>query len=168
MNRVPVAERWLGRLSQAAALLAGAGLIAMTAIICLQVFARYLLNDSPPWTEALALLLMLYFVLLAAAIGVREAFHLRVRLLVDRVPVSLRGPLLAGIDVVTGLFGAFMVVNGLRLAELTGGHTIPTLGVSRAAAYWPFVIGGALIIIFSIERVVRGQSANNRGPTSNS
>lgn len=50
--------------------IASAGLAIMTIVIAWQVFARYVLNDSPAWSESAALIIMLYFVLLAAAIGV--------------------------------------------------------------------------------------------------
>ena len=33
---------------------AGLGLLIMTAIIAMQVFTRYVLNDSPPWAEQAA------------------------------------------------------------------------------------------------------------------
>ena len=168
MIRQSILDRWMDGLSNAVVLLAAAGLMAMTVIIGVQVFARYVLNESPPWTESLALLLMLYFILLAAAIGVREGFHLRVRVVLDYLPDPARATFLRGIDVVVGLFGAFMLVNGLRLAELTSEHIIPTLGISRAAAYWPFVIGGGLMVLFSIERVVRSGSKIHRGSPSNS
>ena len=168
MMRESILDRWMAGLSNAVVLLAAAGLMAMTAIIGLQVFARYVLNESPPWTESLALLLMLYFILLAAAIGVREGFHLRIRVVLDHLPDSAKAPLLRGIDVVVALFGACMLVNGLRLAELTSEHIIPTLGISRSAAYWPFVIGGVLMFLFSIERVVRSGSMIDRGSPSNS
>ena len=168
MNLRARPERWMSRLSDAVMLLAAAGLIAMTGTVGVQVFARYVLNESPPWSESLALLLMLYFILLAAAIGVREGFHLRVRLLADRIPAKARRALQRGIDVVVGLFGACMAANGLYLAESTAEHLIPTLGISRAAAYWPFVISGALMCLFSFERVVRGRPSNDRGPPSNS
>lgn len=140
----------------------------MTFTIGLQVFARYVLNESPPWTEALALLLMLYFILLAAAIGVREGFHLRVRVILDHLPDTSRGLFLRGIDVLVGLFGACMAMNGLRLAEVMSEHTIPTLGITRAVAYWPFIAGGALMFLFSIERVIRGGFEIDGGLSSNS
>ena len=160
--------RWMTRLSIAVVFLAASGLVSMTLIIGWQVFARYVLNESPPWSESLALLLMLYFSLLATAVGVREGFHLRVRVVLDRVPAPARGTLLRGIDIGVALFGACMAVNGLRLARLTGEHVIPTLGITRAAAYWPFVVGGALIVLFSIERIALGGSAIDRGSPSNS
>ena len=49
-----------GKVSLFAKWFAGIGLLIMTAIIAMQVFARYVLNDSPAWAEQAALLLMIW------------------------------------------------------------------------------------------------------------
>ena len=59
---------WLGTLSL---WMAGVGLVAMTLIVAWQVFCRYVLNDSPSWTEPGAVMLMSWFIFLGAAVGVR-------------------------------------------------------------------------------------------------
>ncbi|HWM28732.1 MAG TPA: TRAP transporter small permease subunit, partial [Woeseiaceae bacterium] len=59
-------------ISRSAQWFAGIGLLLMTLIIGWQVFARYVLNDSPAWAEQAALLLMIWYVMFAAAAGVRE------------------------------------------------------------------------------------------------
>ena len=48
----------LAALARAALLAAGVALVAMAAVEAWQVFARYVLNDSPGWTEPLALFLL--------------------------------------------------------------------------------------------------------------
>ena len=59
-------------LADIAAKVASVGLVIMTLVITWQVFGRYVLNASPPWSESLALITMLYFVLLAAAVGAEQ------------------------------------------------------------------------------------------------
>ena len=55
----------------------------MTGIVVVQVFARYVLNDSPVWAEQAALLLMIWYVFIAAAAGVREGFHIRLAVIAE-------------------------------------------------------------------------------------
>ena len=50
---------------------AAVGLVLMTLIIGWQVFGRYVLNSSPSWSEQASLALMIWYVSLAAAAGVR-------------------------------------------------------------------------------------------------
>ena len=59
--------------------LAGIGLCMITLIILYQVFMRYVLSASPAWSEQLALYVLVWTVLVAAAAGVREQFHIRIQ-----------------------------------------------------------------------------------------
>jgi len=149
------------RLTRAALLVSAAGLVAMSLIITWQVFGRYVLNASPAWSEPLALLLMLYYIMLAAAVGVYEGFHLGLRIVVDNLPPGLSRWLSIVNDCLVGIFGLLMLIHGLRLAEFTVSHVIPTLGISRATAYWPFAAAGLLILIFSAERVLITLASKN-------
>jgi TRAP-type C4-dicarboxylate transport system permease small subunit len=66
----------LGALNRASLYIAGVGMVLMTLIIGWQVFSRYILNDSPSWSEPLSIHLMAWFIMLGAAVGVRESVHL--------------------------------------------------------------------------------------------
>lgn len=141
-------------LTRAALYVSAAGLVLMTLIIGWQVFARYVLNASPAWSETTALLLMLYYIMLAAAVGVYEGFHLGLKILLDSVSAGARRYLDIFDNALIFLFGLVMLISSVRLAEFTATHTIPTLNISRAVAYWPFAAAGLLIAIFALERLL--------------
>ena len=144
-------SRWLSR----AALYASAiGLVDMTLIIGWQVFARYVLNAAPSWTEQAALLLMLWFILFAAAAGVREGFHIRLSLLQDSLPERRRKWLKLACHLIVLVFGVYMAWGGAELVAATWEHRIPTLGLPRGFAYIPIVGSGILIAFFSLEHVL--------------
>lgn len=142
------------QLTRWALIVSATGLAIMTLIIGWQVFARYVLNDSPAWSEPVALLLMLYYILLTAAVGVYEGFHLGLKVVIDNVSARVRRVLTIINYCLVGFFGLLMLIYGTQLAEYTFGHVIPTLGISRAAAYWPFAAAGLLILVFSIEQIL--------------
>ena len=133
---------------------AGTALVVMTAIIAIQVFARYVLNRSPAWAEQAALLLMIWFVFVAAAVGVREGFHIRIAIFADSFPPKIRHLVVIIAHVVVVLFGVSMAIFGVELARETWQHVIPTLGVSRGFAYVPIALSGVLITGFAIEQLV--------------
>ena len=147
-------DRAVEHLAGLATGVAAAGLVAMTGVIAWQVFARYVLNDSPPWSEAAALVIMAYFVLLAAAVGVHARFHLGFRLFVSMLPLRARTAVFVFGQLLVMGFGAAMAFNGRTLVEYTASHVIPTLGVARSVAYWPFVICGVLIALFALVNCV--------------
>ncbi len=157
-------DRAAERLSTIASKAAAAGLVLMTLVIAWQVFGRYVLNDSPAWSESAALVIMLYFVLLAAAVGVYEQFHLGLRLFVSRLPAGWKRPVYVIGQLLVMTFGVAMAWNGMRLIDYTSSHVIPTLGISRSVAYWPFVVCGGLIVLFALVRcavVVRDKGATD-------
>ena len=147
-------DRAARRLADFVLKVAAAGLVVLTLVIAWQVFARYVLNDSPPWSEAAALIIMVGFVLLAAAVGVYEKFHLGFRWLATRLPIPFRRAAFLVGQVLIMAFGAAMTFNGMALVDYTATHIIPTLGISRSVAYWPFVACGALMALFALVNCV--------------
>jgi TRAP-type C4-dicarboxylate transport system permease small subunit len=144
-------SRWISRGTLA---FAAFGLIVMTGIIGWSVFARYVLGDAPAWAEQAALLLMVWFVLLAAAVGVREQFHLGMTAATDAMPASVRRvSRIVALLCIAG-FGAAMGVWGGELVARTWAFDIPTLGVPRGAAYLPLPIAGWLSVLFAVEHLI--------------
>lgn len=133
---------------------AGAGLLLMTAIIAWQVFARYVLNASPSWAEQAALLLMIWYVMFAAAAGVREGFHIRISFFVASLPEDVQKYVRFVAHATVGLFGVAMAFWGIDLVRETWQHVIPTLGISRGYAYIPMPIAGLLIAGFAVEHLI--------------
>jgi TRAP-type C4-dicarboxylate transport system permease small subunit len=137
-----------------------AGLAAVVAAVLTQVFGRYVLNDTPTWAEALAMLLVLYVTMLGAAVGVRDAGHIGMESLLVLVPERVRLKIELVIHVLVAAFGAMMAWNGAYLAWSVHDYRIPTLGISEGLNYVPIAVSGGLILLFSIEHIVaqlRGQ-----------
>ena len=147
-------EEFSGKISLLSKWVASIGLLLMTAIIVVQVFSRYVLNDSPVWAEQAALLLMIWYVFIAAAAGVREGFHIRIAVIAESLPEVLQRWVRLLTHLLVLLFGIAMAVFGAQLAAATWEHVIPTLGLSRWLAYVPISVSGVLIVGFSAEQLV--------------
>jgi TRAP-type C4-dicarboxylate transport system permease small subunit len=141
-------------LSRAALAFSAFGLVGMTLIIGWQVFARYVLGNAPAWTEQAALYLMLWFILFAAAAGVREGFHIRISILQESLKGGAKTWLKVACHLIVLVFGAFMAWSGAGLVTETWRHDIPTLSLPRGSAYIPIVVAGALIVFFALEQVL--------------
>lgn len=134
--------------------IAVAGLIAIVAVVAIQVFGRYVMNDTPVWAESTALVLVLYVTLLGAAVGVRDAGHIGMESLLVLAPERIRNRMELLIHVLVAAFGAIMAWNGAILAASVAPYKIPTLGISEAFNQAPLVISGALIALFSVEHII--------------
>lgn len=151
MQRVSTA---LSRVCDGALYLAGIGLVAMTALVAYQVFSRFVLNASPSWTETSAIMVMSWFIFLGAAVGVRENFHMGFDVLLYVLPKGSKGALRTISDLVAFAFGIGMVWYGIKLVALTWHSTIPALGLPGGFDYLPLTVGGVLISLFSLERML--------------
>ncbi len=134
---------------------AGLGLVLMTAMIAGQVFWRYVLNNSLVWSEPASVMTMGWFIFLGAAVGIREGYHLSFEVVLYLLPDGVKDILFYVSDVVVLAFGIGMIWFGWQLAARTAGNQIPSLGISGAFDFAPIVIGGVLVVIFSIERIAR-------------
>jgi len=145
----------LGRIATAALWLAGAALVAMTALITAQVVFRYGLNSSIVWSEPAAVILMGWFIFLGAAVGIREGYHLSFEILLHVLPPRGKAVLHSVSDLVVGAVGAGLVGFGGPRAGSAAGVKLPTLGVSGAVDFLPIMMGGMLVVLFSAERLAR-------------
>lgn len=134
--------------------LAALGLIIMTAVIFWQVFGRFVLDSSPSWSEQMALILMIWYILFAAAAGVKEGFHIKITVLEDMSSRAFARKLRICIHIIVAFFGAILFIYGAQLVYLVQIHVIPALGISRGFAYLPLPIAGFLMAIFAMRHAI--------------
>ncbi len=148
--------RWLAWISHSAGLFCAVLLVVMTAIISWQIFGRYVLNDTPKWSEQLAGVLMVYLTMIGGALAVRDQVHIALTFFHDRFSPAWQRRCWYLIQVLLLGFGAVMAVYGVRMAALVHEWTIPTLGLSQGANYWAFPVSGVLIVVYCILRLLSG------------
>jgi TRAP-type C4-dicarboxylate transport system permease small subunit len=147
-------------LARIATVIAGAALVGMAIVEGWQVFARYVLNDSPSWTEPVALLLMSTVMMAGAAVGTRSDAHFGFFIAVEHTRPALRRALLAIARLIAAAVGLMLSIWGGRL--LVDGWDVPMAGapLPQGIVFLPFCVGGALITLFAIERLIT--SPNSR------
>lgn len=133
----------------------GTGLVLMTALIAWQVWGRYVMNSTPTWTEVSSVMVMGWFIILGAAVGLREGNHLSFDVLLYVLPQRVRLIFFSVSDLVVLIFSLGMVVYGVQLAEKTWQNTVPLLGISGGFEYFALIAGGVLMALFAVERLLR-------------
>jgi len=146
--------RFCAAIAKLALMIAVTGLCLIVAAVAIQVFGRYVLNDTPTWAEAGALVLVIWVTMLGAAVGVRDAGHIGMESLLVLVSERVRGRLELVIHALVAVFGLLMAYNGALLAESVWGYRIPTLGIPEGLNHVPVAIAGVLIVLFSIEHII--------------
>lgn len=69
---------------------AGMLLIAMTAIVLVQIVFRYILNDSLIWTEEVSKTMMVWGALLVAPWAYRNGANVSIQMFTDELPLTFR------------------------------------------------------------------------------
>src|SRR5262245_26200637 len=87
--------RAMAGLASGATAVACAALVGMTLVEAWQVYARYVLNNSPSWTEPVVLLLMSAAMMFGAAAGVRSESHFGFFIALHIAPPRVKRVLLA-------------------------------------------------------------------------
>jgi TRAP-type C4-dicarboxylate transport system permease small subunit len=152
------------RLSLCSLLLAGAGLVAMTVIVAWTVFGRYVLNATPTWGEPVSLFLMLWFILLGGAVGVREMDHMGFDIGLHYAKGRAKSLLVFANEALVAFFGLAMVWYGTELAAKVWSDRLPMIGISKGWDYVPLVAGGLLIALFSFEKLMLQFTGQSREP----
>ncbi len=134
--------------------LSGFCLVAMVAIIFYVVFGRYILQSTPSWGEALSVTFMGWFIFFGAAVGVYERTHLGFDVILHIVPEGAKAVLRTISDIAVLGFGIGMVYYGYLLADKTWDAIRPTLGIPDGFRYVPLVIGGLLVVAFTLRNLL--------------
>ena len=146
------AQRVLDRLAGIAIAIAATALVGLVVVQGWQVIARYVLNDSPSWTEPVTLLLLSTALSFGAAVGVHTDRHFGFYLLAEHLPAAarkvlalLRPLLMAAVGALIAGWGAVLLLDGLDIK--IAGASMP-----QSINYLPLSIGGALICVFALNK----------------
>lgn len=148
---------WLEALARGAIGIAGLSLVGVVIVQAWQVVARYVLNDSPGWTEPVAVLLLNTAMSFGAAAAVHGQQHFSFPLLLARLspgPARIAQALgtlaVAGFGAALAWWGAILLLDGLPVRM--AGARLP-----QSAAFLPMSLGGALIVVFALSRLLRNR-----------
>jgi len=128
-------------------------LVGLLVVVVYGVVLRYAFNNAPPYVEQVALLLVIAVAMFGASAGVRDAGHIGLDSLVQKLPAAAQHWCHVLVHVMGILFAASLLAGGIEMAMSTHASTIPTLGISEAYRYLPVVAAGVLIALFSVEHL---------------
>ena len=131
--------------------------LVMLGALSLQVVLRYAFNITLSWSEELSLGLFTWTVLLMAALGVREGSHVRMSLLIQRLPKGARLRAEQAIHIATTAVGCFLSWAGWRYFADTHGTTSAAIGYPIELLHASAMVCGVLITLFALEAAIEGR-----------
>ena len=143
------------RLARFALAVAALALLGIVLVQGWQVIARYLLNDSPSWTEPVTVALLATMLGFGSAACVHDRRHFSFALLAESLQPARARALNALAQLAIALIGGVMAWWGGQLA--LDGMDIPAAGapLPQGAAYLPLSLGGVLMVLFALDHLRR-------------
>jgi TRAP-type C4-dicarboxylate transport system permease small subunit len=155
--------RWIARVPHV--VVTALMLLAMADMLS-GVFLRYVMTkvtaffDWPSirffWVEEIGELCLAWMSFIGAAIGIRKGIHFSVQMITDRLPARLRLAIFTIHYLLIAAFGALVAVFGWRVAELNSQSWSPALDLNLRWLYMSSVVGGVLIVIYSLASIADG------------
>ena len=140
---------------------------ALLAAVDVQIFFRYVLNDSLIWPEEVARILLVWISFIGAAAVSRQGGHLCIDTLVDLFPGPMRLAVLTLADaVVVGLL-AVLIRETLASIDALSSIRTAALELPITLLFAPLVLGGVLMAIHIVARAAgrfTGEPEAERGP----
>ncbi|EGT5659139.1 TRAP transporter small permease [Cronobacter dublinensis subsp. dublinensis] len=152
---------WMDRLYLLAMVVAGFALLIMTVVIPIGIFSRYALNRGESWPEPVAIICMVTFTFIGAAVGYRAGSHIAVNMLTDRLPAFAQRVCARIVDVLMLVISLVMFYySTLLCVELWEQPVAEFPVLTSGESYLPLPIGSAIMILFVIERLLLGSQEN--------
>ena len=137
--------------------ISGLAMVAITIMIPVGVFFRYVLNSALSWPEPASTVMMVAFSFLGGAAVYRAKVHVAVEALLNAVSPRTRRAMLWGVDACIAIAGLFLFLYGIRLCQVTWQNTIAEFpGLRVGITYIPIPVSGVLTLLFLWEKIWLG------------
>jgi TRAP-type C4-dicarboxylate transport system permease small subunit len=132
-------------------------MVAITVMIPVGVFFRYVLNAALSWPEPASTVMMVAFSFLGGAAVYRAKVHVAVEAVLNAVAPGVRRLMLWGVDLCMAAVALFMLVYGIHLCIVTWSNTLAEFPwLSVGLTYVPIPVAGLFTLLFLVERVWLG------------
>ena len=121
-----------------------AALLAAFAVMSVQIFLRYVLNDSLIWSEEAARYLLIAIAFLGCATGCRKACHIRIDVIDLVLPPRSRRALSLAVDAIVLFYVAYVAWLAIEIIPILGRQPSTAMRMPMWIAYGVIALGFAL------------------------
>lgn len=130
--------------------------------VVIQIFARFFLENTPPWTEETSRLFFIYATAFAAGLALKEKYYVHLDLFFDRLPRSVQRFLRVLIPSL--VLSLFALLSFFSIFFILQGHVeySPSMKIRMSFVFASMFILGASISYYAlIEIIVRVKELKN-------
>ena len=121
------------------------------------VFFRFVIPVPLAWPPEAARFLMVAVTMIGASVAIRQLDHVGITLLVDVLPIRIRGMIYIVGNVLIALFLLIFIWFSWRLTiEMGPRQASSSLGVNMVFAYMAMPVGGAMMLVQIVAASIEG------------
>ena len=124
-------------------------------VISYSVLMRYAFSRPPAWAEELSRFVFIWICMIGAILVTREESHIEFTIVFDRLPAKLKIITKTVIRLLMLVFCWFLMREGIRIYPIVAEASSPTFGISMGWLYLSIPVGGALMGVFILEKLLR-------------
>lgn len=122
--------------------------IGMIVCIFIEVFFRYVLRHPLIWPIEITQFLLVWVTFVAAGVGVKRAEELRMKALINRIPIRPRSFLEITIGLISIFFLAYLIKYGIDMIFYTAGQRSNVTEIPYSYPYAAIPVGAVLMSIY--------------------
>lgn len=128
--------------------------VAVTIICLAQIFARFIINSSIPWSDEACRYLFVVTVSLGAGVCVRDKSLIAVDLIPQKLKGRARFYYSLVLNILVMCFAYVLLVYGYRFAQMNMKQLSSSIQIPMGIVYLVLPLSGLLIIINTLRNIV--------------
>jgi TRAP-type C4-dicarboxylate transport system permease small subunit len=121
--------------------------VSMVVVLFLQVFTRYVLRNPLYWSEELARIILIWSVFLGAVFSFRSGTHMRIDILMKKLPMRLRMAVNLVSKTIVTVFSVVLVIHGSIFSSKMMRIIAPATKIPTGIIYLVLPIFACLTVI---------------------
>jgi TRAP-type C4-dicarboxylate transport system permease small subunit len=130
-------------------------LASMVLVVFAQVFCRYVLLDSPPWTEEFSRFNFIWLSFMGAVAVFRRKAHLVIDTVVMILPEKVTRGLKIPVQLLISALLVVLIIKGTELVESGWLTRASTMDVPLSAIYLSVPLSAALMLFYQLADVLQ-------------
>lgn len=140
-------------------------IIAMVALVFLNVVLRYGFHSGITESEELSRYIFVWVVFLGAVVAFRDKSHLNVDIVIGALPAIVQKVLYVIINIIVIGVLAIVINGGVKMLEINKNSYGPATGIPLSVLFFAGMLASAIMIIMAVVQTIRFVVYNQDAPS---
>jgi TRAP-type C4-dicarboxylate transport system permease small subunit len=131
-------------------------IVAMTVVTFAQVFFRFVVVHSLPWSEEFSRYALVWASFLGASIALKRGLHIGVGAFVAKLPKEKRRLIYLITLVMITFFLIVVIVKGVQMASFNMKQSSPAMRIPMGFPYLAIPVGSLVMVIHLLDELILG------------